>query len=127
MNVMSDLLRSKELAEEYIKHRAGGAMNDGCVLCKAESIKTFIHWKVINNKFPYDLIAATHHMLMPIRHVKEADLTDEEKVELISIKDDYVQQYDYILEATNKTKSIPQHFHLHLIIVKTRDDQQVES
>ncbi len=115
---MSNKLRSKELIEKFKLHKAKGALKEGCVLCEAETIKTFTHWKVIPNLFPYDLIAETHHMLIPLRHVKETDLTDAEKRELADIKSDYVHQYDYIIETTNKTKSIPEHFHLHLIIAK---------
>lgn len=115
---MADLFRSKELAKKYKTHRDSGMMDRGCVLCKAEPIQTFKHWKVIPNLFPYDLVAKTHHMLITLRHVKDSELNSDEIEELAEIKADYVQQYDYIQEATNRTKSIPQHFHLHLIIGK---------
>jgi len=115
---MSNILRSKELIDEYKAHRDTGIMNSECVLCNATAIESFTSWKVIKNNFPYDLIAETHNMLVPLRHIKEGGLNEVELKELAMIKDGYVQDYDYIIEATNRTKSIPEHFHLHLIIGK---------
>lgn len=120
---MSDLLRSQEMAEKYKTYRASGLMETGCALCERSAIELFIHWKVVKNHFPYDAIAETHNMLVPLRHVKETELNDDERAELLQIKTSYAQQYDYLLEATNRTKSIPAHFHLHLIIGKHRDQQ----
>lgn len=56
-------------------------------------------------------------MLVPIRHVREDELTSEEISELALVKAGFVNdEYDYVLEATNKTKTIPSHFHLHLVV-----------
>jgi diadenosine tetraphosphate (Ap4A) HIT family hydrolase len=115
---MSDLLRSATLARAYKAHRESGAMEHACALCEKEAIETFTHWRVVPNSFPYDMIAQTHHMLVPVRHVKEFELTDDEREELLQLKRGYVQKYHFILEATEQSKSIPQHFHLHLIIGK---------
>ena len=115
---MTELLRSKEMAEKYRQHKDSGAMDDICVLCKAESIKEFIYWKIINNNFPYDLLAKQHHMLVPVRHIREDQITAEEYNELLDIKANNLDVYDYIMEATPKAKSVPYHFHLHLIVGK---------
>ncbi len=90
-----------------------------CPLCRIEPIKQFVYWKVIPNEYPYDLIAETHHMVVPLRHVAEAELTEEEKKELYQIKNSYINEhYEYVLEATHKQKSVPAHFHLHLMVIK---------
>ena len=71
------------------------------------------------NSFPYDLIASTHHMIVPLRHVVEAELSAEELREFAVIKREVVDVgYDNIIEATTKNKSLPAHFHLHLIVGK---------
>lgn len=56
-------------------------------------------------------------MLVPVRHAREDELTAEEVLELGTVKAGFINdEYDYILEATNKTKTIPSHFHLHLVL-----------
>ena len=90
-----------------------------CVLCAKESLKQFTHWRIVQNRFPYDLIAETHHMLIPNRHVVEDDLTVEELVEIKLIKQGIINEtYDWMLEPTHKNKSMPAHFHLHLLVGK---------
>ena len=78
----------------------------------------FTLWKIIPNDFPYDRIAKKHHMIVPLRHVQEKDLSTEERAELQEIKgrgfDD--DTYEYIIEAAQKIKSVPGHFHLHLVV-----------
>lgn len=114
----NDALRSEEMAQKYKEHRASGIMENGCVLCLANPLKSFQNWKIIQNNFPYDRIAETHHMIIPLRHVDETGLTREESDELQTIKYSTLQDYDIIVEATKRTKSIPAHFHLHLITTK---------
>jgi len=59
-------------------------------------------------------------MLIPNRHVSEGNLTKEESQELQDIKGSYINtEYDWIIEPTHKNKSIPGHFHLHLIVGKS--------
>jgi hypothetical protein len=56
-------------------------------------------------------------MLIPIRHT--AVPNEEELAEYETIKKTFVNDtYRYILEATNRTKSIPSHYHLHLVEIK---------
>ena len=113
------IFRSAETQEKYDKHRSTGILDRECPLCTRESIKKFTHWRIIENNFPYDLIAQKHNMLVPVRHASEEELTQEELDELFTIKEEYVHlNYDYILEATHRKKSIPAHFHLHLLILK---------
>jgi hypothetical protein len=115
---MGSIFRTQEQLEKYKAYIAAGGLDTGCVLCSKSPIKTFTYWKVIPNDFPYDLVAKTHHMLIPFQHVAEKNLSEDEWKEFQLIKGEYLQQYDYIIEATEKQKSIPQHFHLHLITKK---------
>jgi uncharacterized protein YnzC (UPF0291/DUF896 family) len=58
-------------------------------------------------------------MVIPKRHVKESGLSEEEKKEYAEIKATYVEnEYEFIMEPTVKLKSIPEHFHLHVIVAK---------
>lgn len=58
-------------------------------------------------------------MLVPLRHVQERELNEEELKELRKIKETYVNiEYDWIMEPVPKGKTIPAHFHLHLILGK---------
>ncbi len=94
--------------------------NDTCYICRAEPLKTYRYWKIIDNQFPYDEIATTTHMIVPLRHVREDQLRAEELQEYSAVKADLHAEYDLILENTYKQKSIPGHYHLHLLKLKER-------
>ncbi len=113
-------LRTAEVREKYLEYLKTN--NGVCLLCEQDSIKDFVHWKLTINKFPYNEIAETHHLLIPRRHTTERDLTEEELHELREIKEDFVNTagYDCILENTMRAESIPDHFHLHFIVVLDR-------
>src|SRR3989344_1004131 len=109
-------LRNIESEDKYQK-LAPELLKKGCPLCLKTPEQTFTHWKIVTNDFPYDKIAKTHHMITPLRHVSEQELSDDEKKELQDIKGGYLNtHYEYIIEPTHKKKSIPAHFHLHLIV-----------
>lgn len=112
-------LRTKEGREKYEQAIAEGALANGCKLCEKESLKEFKHWRIMVNDFPYDLIAKAHNMIVPKRHVDEKGLLEEERRELEDIKNSYIHdEYAFMIEATHRKKSIPDHFHLHLIVSK---------
>lgn len=115
---MAGSLRSAEQWTRYEKHKAAGGLGDGCPLCaEPKNLKVFEHWRLVHAEFPYDKIAKVHDMIIPKRHVAEEGLSPEEKRELAQIKEEYINEnYDFIIEAAQKNKSIPAHFHLHLII-----------
>ena len=107
-------LAGKTKYQEYLK---ANITTSECPLCERRELKKFQYWKIVENIFPYDLIAQTHHMIVPLRHVIEVELTEEELKELGIIKKNLIEnEYDYIIEATAKNKSIAKHFHLHLLI-----------
>ncbi len=113
------VLRTPETEEKYQEYMRAEGLTAPCSLCEKVAVKEFAFWKVVENIFPYDKVAKTHHMLVPIRHVQEKELTQEEKEEFALIKESFVNpNYDWIIEMTRKKKSIPGHFHVHLIVGK---------
>jgi len=113
-------LRTKKTRRKYLKLISEGFLVNGCSLCKeTKSIKEFKHWRILNNRFPWDRIAKTHHMIIPKRHTIYEKLNEIEKKEFEIIKVGYIEEkYELIAEAMNKKKSIPKHLHIHLIILK---------
>jgi len=112
-------LRLDETKAAYDAYQLEDEFKGACPLCNAPTVRTFTYWRVVKNRFPYDKIAGVHDMLVPVRHIIEKDITEEEWRELAHIKNEFVHSnYQFIIEATHKTKSIPAHFHLHLIVLK---------
>lgn len=104
------------MQEKYDAYIAEGKMGEGCVLCQKKPINLFTHWKIVSNDFPYDQVAKTHHMIVPLRHSDESGITGDEMQELSRLKKTYIaDHYDYIIEATRHRLPIPYHFHLHII------------
>lgn len=112
-------LRTEKTEKKYREFKKTNRFTEGCILCQAKPIKSFKYWKIINNDFPYDKIADPHHMILPKRHVKEDDITKEEWNEFKELKGGYVNDnYVFIFESMLRTMTVPDHFHLHLIVVK---------
>jgi len=110
-------LRTPETEQKYQDEIAAGLFNNGCVLCKSDTLQQFTHWRIIANDFPYDKIAKRHDMVIPTRHTP--DIGEEERLELEEIKKMYINEhYNYIFESVNKQKSVPAHYHLQLILLK---------
>lgn len=110
--------RNQETAakyKEYLTRLPEGA----CPLCDEPALKQFTYWKITHNNFPYDAIVSTHDMIMPLRHTDEVGVSKEEWMEFEAIKRDYIHAtYSFILENMGSTRSIPKHFHLHLMRYK---------
>ncbi len=112
-------LRTKQTQDSYDDHKAQGHLENNCPLCTTETIEDFTFWRVVDNRFPYDKISNLHHMIVPKRHITEVDLTVEEQNELFQLKNSVLnKKYMYIFEALPGMKSIPEHLHYHLIVVK---------
>lgn len=112
-------LRSLQTHLQYLEHRNSPNFPK-CYVCDAKPLKEYRHWKIIENQFPYDEVAATSHMVVPKRHLKESELTWREMSEFEKVKADMHAEYDMIIENTRKQKSIPGHYHLHLLKLKER-------
>lgn len=111
--------RKKSSDRIYRKKIKEGLLDHGCRLCIKKALKEYKYWRIVENSFPWDNIAKTHHMVIPKRHITIDKLNREEKKEYEIIKENYIQpNYDTIAESTHKNKSIPAHFHLHLLVEK---------
>lgn len=121
---MGKTLRSAETKARYSEWLKTQKDIAACPLCERGPIHQYKFWKIIDNHFPYDRVAKTHHILVTLRHVSEMQLSAEERAELLEIKRDaYVNKhYGYSLEATPRTMSLPDHFHIHLLEIKDFDD-----
>ncbi len=85
------------------------------------ALKTFKHWVIIPNDFPYDAIATTNHLLFTRRKVAfNWDLLTKEEIdELTQLKNGYIaDNYDVVWENLPSGQTAPGHFHLHLLILK---------
>lgn len=117
-NMTKRTLRTPESQEKYAKFLSERDPNCPCPLCSREAIQDFKNWKIIHSDFPYDRVSKINHMLVSKRHVTEENLNPEEWDEFHDIKSSYVNNnYDYILETVKKRKSLPDHFHIHLIVI----------
>ena len=87
-----------------------------------EIVKDFESWVVIRNKFPYDGVTRTHHMLVPKRYfATPREMNAEERRELEEIKLSFGEEYDGLFENLSHKRSVPSHFHIHLFSWKHRD------
>ena len=86
-----------------------------------ELIADFVHWKIIKNKFPYDAIFSTHHMIVSKRIFSSLEeATEAEYTEYLTIKKklDADGFYDLLLENFHKNQSKPKHCHIHILVWK---------
>lgn len=110
-------LRTQETEARYTAVKALREPAE-CGICNDLTLREFTHWRIVANQFPYDMIASVHHMAVPKRHVPEEAVTDEEWTELDAIKRGYIaENYEIVLETMPKKKSIPGHFHIHLLVL----------
>jgi len=110
---------TQEQYNEYIKRYTGDG-SDHFADWQNRLIKEYKHWAIVKNLFPYDNIATVSHILITKR-VVEFDwekLSRDEQKELNRIKKDIRGKYDCILENLPTARSIPKHFHLHLLKIK---------
>lgn len=120
--------RTEETMNRYMKvmrERAESGIKTDCFLNYKDSlVKEFNHWVIIENEFPYDAIASVSHMIITKREIA-LDwqlLSKEEKEELNEIKETYLKQkYDVFWENFPSVQTVPQHFHIHLIVLKRED------
>ena len=94
--------------------------NGECIFCEAALrgtiLRVYEHWIVIRNQFPYDKCFKNHRLLATKRHVTEA-LNQAEREELehhILLVEDYNQ----CILNKKEDRSIPLHFHYHLVDIK---------
>ena len=117
----SDTLRSGEMLEKYFAQL--DSLKQVKNLLHLEALWSGEFWFIAANEFPYDMIAETHHLLVPHRVFAEAwEMTIPEIVELNKIKERVGMDYDSINENTHKRRSVGRHYHLHLLKYKKLTD-----
>lgn len=113
---MKKIFRTPEMHKKYLEYLAQQTPESACALCAMAPMETFTYWKIVINDFPYDLLTTQHHMAIPLRHATEGELTEEEWAEFQVLKKGYINDnYEYLMEGTDRTKSMPTHFHMHLL------------
>lgn len=81
-------------------------------------LREWKYWKLIENRFPYDMIFSVHHMLIPKRMVDHREkLTISEDLELKRIVNefDYAGAYDAVMDNFKGRRSILGLYHVHLV------------
>jgi hypothetical protein len=115
----SDVLRSSETIARYKEKRR--AMGDKIKEVDLESlpmVKFWEHWTLVENEFPYDLIAERHCLLVPTRKfLEDEEMTLEERQELFEIKKEFAKDkmFDAILENIKHNRTVPLHYHIHCL------------
>ena len=113
---MNNHFRTLTTHEQYQRYKASRGRDEGCPLCAKDSLVTYNYWRIVDNSFPYDRVASKHTQLIPKRHVTEGELNEAEKQELLKIKaSNDMNEYEFFLESVPKNRSIPAHYHVHLI------------
>jgi len=86
----------------------------------APSLVEFKEWRIIDNTFPYDTIAKTHHMLVPKRQFARPLHMDEYEVaELEGLLEHVLPEtYDMIALNFPRQQSVKDWLHYHLIVLK---------
>lgn len=109
-------------ARDELSYLIGKKAGDSKPLLEEVRLQEWQHWALIPNKFPYSLAFKTHHMLIPKRQVTEADLSDEERLELREILAEVADAYDCHMTNFRNNQSIKDHYHIHLLAYK--DDRK---
>lgn len=81
-------------------------------------IKQYTYWAIIENRFPYDNMARTNHLLVSKRPIESHyHGTPEEQDEFHTIMQELADDgfYDARIENFPKVKSVKQYAHVHLI------------
>ena len=109
------------MSDKYAQERVADVKTDRCPLCDANIIAEY-DWKIIENKYPWDAVALQHDMIVPKEHLQEKELSSAAVDELYRLKYEVLNtKYVFITEALPGSKSVPGHFHLHLIVPKVID------
>lgn len=112
-------MRLPETQKRYMKFLEDKYAGE-CIFCAKDLlVKEFDLWILLKNRFPYDKIyeGRTHYLLAPKRHVEELwELTQDEHAELDRLFDEI--DHNQAILNKRKDRSIPRHFHLHLVTLK---------
>jgi len=119
------LLRSPKTEAHYLEQRKLRAENSELYPpfspTEKDAIEVFDHWMIIPNDFPYDAVSIQHDMLFTRRPaVFDWDLLNQEELKELSLlkKTHIAESYDVFYENLPKGRTVPGHFHIHLLKLK---------
>lgn len=117
MALNQNTLRTQSCQKEYMRYLEE-VYDQSCIFCAKDLlIQEFDLWILIQNRFPYDKVFIDHMMLAPKRHVEELyELTTDEQLELDKLFD--VISHNMVILNRRTDRSIPRHFHFHLVSIK---------
>lgn len=79
-------------------------------------LKEWKYWFLIENRFPYDDVFETSHMLVLSREAASIyELTTSETHELLQIRSTLGEDYDAIMDNLPHRRSVPVRYHVHLV------------
>jgi diadenosine tetraphosphate (Ap4A) HIT family hydrolase len=114
----TDVLRSEECIKLYKEN-----YKEGVSLLSLPCIKQWNYWRLIKNDYPYDKIAESHYLLIPLSgFAEDEEMNNDERKELFSIKNELseTKTFDAIFENLKHDRSIQTFYHLHCIKFKYR-------
>ena len=122
MNHLSDLpekgLRSREDQAKIEEFKKDNRSNWGKISFNKENstlVKEYEFWMIIENAYPYSIVADVSHMLVPKRVFSNSvDMNEDEYQELKEIRKEMVGEYDSMI-LNFQARSNKHHFHIHLI------------
>lgn len=112
-------LRSPETQARYDAHKQQFNTTKECFMCKYNAPTLKDCWKIVPNEFPYDTIAMQHDLLVYTYHEEEPAYGDVASLHGIKEFLYIIGGYDAIIENAPVNRTVPQHYHLHLIKYKT--------
>ncbi len=83
----------------------------------APAIAEWTYWKLIENQFPYDVIAEKHDLVVPKRKfAKKTEMNYDEIEEFAEkVRPYLVEHYDMEIRNYPKAQSVPDHYHIHVL------------
>lgn len=82
------------------------------------AIKKFEHWRVIENRFPYNVAYKTHHMLLPKRAgvSERKQLNETERAEFEKILEEFIdpEYHKWFVNCPGR-RSVAGFYHIHLV------------
>lgn len=114
--MIPSILRTRKTYAKYLAGNRGEKAFESLPI-----VRSFKHWLIVGNEFPYDRIASRHDMLIPRRKIKDVfQLSVMETAELKRIMKNINTQkrYDAILLAFPWSRTVRTRLHFHLLRIK---------
>ena len=107
-------LRKPESEKKYQEEKKSVSV---CPFCTEEAIHSWKNWSLVPNRYPYDLVANKHDLLILKAHRSEPnkeELTEFEEIKKMK----FTSEYHCLIENFAQRQSVPGHFHIHILRYK---------